>query len=63
MQLRRLRLATEPLHETVVVGELRCEDLHGHGSAQHRVRAEEDLGHAATAELALDAVPPSEGHR
>ena len=58
-----LRFAAEALHEPVVVGELRCEDLHGDGSTQHRVRAEEDLGHAAPAELALDAVTPSEGHR
>ena len=58
-----LRLAAEALHEAVVVGELRREDLHGDGPTQHRVRAEEDLGHAAAAELALDAVAPSEGHR
>ncbi len=60
---RGLRLATEPHHEAVVVGELRRQDLHGHGPAEHRVGAEEDLGHAAAAELTLDPVSPPEGYR
>ena len=49
--------------EAVVVGVLRCEDLHRDGPAEHRVGAEEDLGHAAATELALDAVAAPEGHR
>ena len=60
---RRLRLATEALDELVVLGEARREELDRHLAAQDGVVTEEDLGHAASSELVLDAVPPAEHDR
>ena len=59
----RLRLPAEPPDEVRVVGELRREDLDGHGPAEHRILAVVDLRHAAVAELVLDAIASAEDHR
>ena len=60
---RRLCLAPEAVDEVLVVGELRREDLDRDRPAEHRVLAPVDLGHAAAAELLLDAVAAYEHHR
>ena len=50
----RARLREEPLHEVVVLRQLRREHLDGHAAVELGVVTVEDRAHAALADLALD---------
>ena len=56
-------LAPEALDEGAVVGQVGVQQLQRHLAAEHLVRAEPHLGHAADGEAAVEAVPAGQALR
>ncbi len=59
----RLRLASEPLHEARVIGELVEEHLDGNRSIEQLVACQVHVGHPAAGDLAMEFITPAENRR
>ena len=51
-------LAPQPVDEGLVGGQVGVEQLHGHLAAEHFVRAEPHLGHAADGKATIEPIAP-----